>query len=329
LSIKKFYQKKTILVAGGTGLVGTQLIEILSGFGSKVISVSLDKIKYNFHNVKFVKSDLRYLDNCINLTKNVDIIINLAGVAGSPKITKIKPRSIFVPNILFGINLLEAAIKNKVKTFVYASSYGVYSPNNEMREDKMWEYNLSPHDQFGGWAKRTVELHIKSVKAEYNGMFLPIIRPGNIYGPYGNFDIKNAMVVTSLINKITSGLKEVKILGDGTQKRDFVFSADVANCIIEILYKRLDDVYNIGTGKGTTIRELAETIKEVSKSNSKLVYDNSKKTGDQNRILNVEKINKEKIFCNTSLKEGLKLTINWYLQNKLFYKKRFNSFNEK
>jgi nucleoside-diphosphate-sugar epimerase len=91
----------------------------------------------------------------------------------------------------------------------------------------------------------------------------------------------------------------------------------------------LDDVYNIGTGKGTTIRELAETIKEVSKSNSKLVYDNSKKTGDQNRILNVEKINKEKIFCNTSLKEGLKLTINWYLQNKLFYKKRFNSFNEK
>ena len=73
---KKFYHNKKILIAGGTGLVGSQVLKFLKDIKCKIISASLDDNKKNFKNIKFVKSDLRYLNNCEKLTKNIDVVIN-------------------------------------------------------------------------------------------------------------------------------------------------------------------------------------------------------------------------------------------------------------
>lgn len=328
--MKNFFKNKKVLVAGGTGLVGIQVLKRLSELGAIVTSVSLDKIKLNLKNVRFLKYDLREYSNCDKLTKQKDIVINLAGVAGSPQITRLKPRSIFTPNILFALNLLEASIKNNIKIYLYTSSYGVYNPAGRMSEAQdLWSKNLSPNDLYGGWAKRTAELHIKSIKTENKKMIIPIVRPSNIFGPYANFDKENSMVVPSLINKISASSKFVKLFGDGTQIRDFVYSKDVAEMILNIISKKLDGIFNIGTGKGITIRELANKIKKLSNSKSKLIFQKKTFSGDKKRILDIRKIKENKIFINTNFDIALEETIDWYLKNKKKYKKRYNSFLEK
>lgn len=308
--MKNFFKNKKVLVAGGTGLVGIQVLKRLSELGAIVTSVSLDKIKLNLKNVRFLKYDLREYSNCDKLTKQKDIVINLAGVAGSPQITRLKPRSIFTPNILFALNLLEASIKNNIKIYLYTSSYGVYNPAGRMSEAQdLWSKNLSPNDLYGGWAKRTAELHIKSIKTENKKMIIPIVRPSNIFGPYANFDKENSMVVPSLINKISASSKFVKLFGDGTQIRDFVYSKDVAEMILNIISKKLDGIFNIGTGKGITIRELANKIKKLSNSKSKLIFQKKTFSGDKKRILDIRKIKENKIFINTNFDIALEETI--------------------
>ncbi len=327
--MKNFYKNKRILVAGGTGLVGIQVIKILDELGAKVTSVSLDRIKIESKNIKFIKKDLRNFKNCVQLTKNIDIVINLAGVAGSPQITRSKPKSIFTPNILFAINLLEASVINNIKYYLHTSSYGVYNPDGEMKENEnIWMKNLSPNDLFGGWSKRTGELHVEAIRKEYPKMIIPIIRPSNIFGPYANFDNKNSMVVPSLISKITSSPKEVKMFGDGSQVRDFVYSKDVARMILLILNKKINGTFNVGSGKGVSIKTLANKIKLISNSKSKLKFEKKAFSGDKKRILNVSKAKKNKVFAKTSFDQSLKDTINWYLKNKSLYKKRYNSFLE-
>lgn len=328
--MNNFFKNKKILVAGGTGLVGVQVLKLLDKLNSKVTSVSLDNFKFKSKNISFIKKDLRNLNNCISLSRDKDIIINLTGVAGSPQITKLKPSSIFTPNILFAINLLEAAVKNKVKSFLYTSSYGVYNPFAEMKEDSnIWMENLSENDLFGGWAKRTAELHVKSIKIQYPWMNISIVRPSNIFGPYANFDTKNSMVVPSLINKISNSPKIVKMFGDGSQVRDFIFSKDVALMILKIISSKSNDIFNLGSGKGTSIKQLANLIKELSNSKSKLIFQKTAYAGDKKRILNINKIKKKKFFVKTDFKIALKETIDWYVNNQNLYKKRYNSFNEK
>lgn len=329
MNLKKFFKGKKVLVAGGTGLVGIQVISLLEELGSEIISVSLDDIKLKAKKIKFVKKDLRELNNCINLTKDCDVVINLAGVAGSPQITRKKPKSIFTPNILFAINLLEASVANKVKYYLYTSSYGVYNPFGDMKEkDNIWLENLSPNDLYGGWAKRTAELHVKAVRQEFPKMIIPIVRPSNIFGPYANFDKKNSMVVPSLINKISASPKKVKLFGDGTQVRDFVYSKDVAKMILMILCKKINSTINVGSGVGTSIKTLAEKIKKHSNSTSKLIFEKKTFSGDQKRVLDMTKAKKHKVYIKSNFDESLLETINWYKGNKKIYKKRYNSFHE-
>lgn len=311
-------------------MVGVQVLKLLAQFNSKVTSVSLDNFKLKSKNIKFIKADLRDINVCRRLTKNIDVVINLAGVAGSPQITRKKPSSIFTPNILFAINLLDAAIKNNVKTFLYTSSYGVYNPLSKMKENEnIWNEKLSENDVFGGWAKRTAELHVKAALIENSDMIIPIIRPSNIFGPYGNFDKENAMVVPSLIRKISSSPKIVKMYGDGTQVRDFVFSCDVAKMLLKIISKQINGTFNLGSGKGMSIKQLANKIKLYSNSKSELIFEKQKFAGDKKRVLDVSKIKRNKFFYRTDFDIAIKETIDWYKTNKNLYKKRFNSFLEK
>ena len=124
-----FYKNKKILVTGGTGLIGMPLVKKLIRYGAIVSIVSLDekpKIKGKFY---FFKSDLRELKNCINLCKGKDIVFHLAGVKGSPLMTKRKPASFLVPTVTFTFNMMEAARRCNVKRFLLTSSIGVYAPS--------------------------------------------------------------------------------------------------------------------------------------------------------------------------------------------------------
>ena len=117
-------------------MVGQQLVKLLIDLGAKIYIASMDhKSLVNKKVVKFYQTDLMYLDNCLNVTKNKDIVFNLLGVTGSPKTNIEKPGSFMMSNLYCAVNILYASQKNKVQRYLYTSTYGVYGPNYKMKEE--------------------------------------------------------------------------------------------------------------------------------------------------------------------------------------------------
>ena len=240
-----FFKNKEILITGGTGLVGNQLTNLLLDSGANLTIASLDDPNNKKINIEYVKTDLRYLDKCIEITKNKEIVFNLVGIKGSPAMALKKPASFFVPTITFSINMMEAARRNNVNRYLYTSSVGVYSPSEVFYEDDVWKTFPSDNDKFAGWAKRMGELQAEAYKIEHNWNNISIVRPANVYGPFDNFDPKNAMVIPSLIHRISSGENPLLVWGDGSPIRDFIHARDVAHGMLMAVYKEIDIPINL------------------------------------------------------------------------------------
>ena len=329
--MNNIFANKKILVAGGTGLVGQQLVPKLIKLGAKVFVASLDdKSLANDKIEDFFNTDLMNLDNCIKITKNKEIVFNLLGVTGSPKINIEKPASFMMSNIYCAINLLMAAQISKVKKYLYTSTYGVYAHSTKMKEDDVWKTFPSNNDKFAGWAKRIGELQVEAFKIQYNFDSLHVVRPANIYGPYANFDPENSMVISSLIRRIVEGENPLVVWGDGTTIRDFIFSADVAEAMIKVVDKKIEKPINIGSGTGVSIKKLVDILisNNSIKEKPKVIFDKTKPSGDKIRILDTNLAESYGIKNKVSLEEGLDKTINWYLNNRTLSQKRFNYFKK-
>lgn len=325
------FKNKNVLITGGTGLIGRKLTDLLVKEKANVTIASLDKPKdLNLKNIIFKKIDLRYLDNCVECTKNQEIVFHLAGIKGSPKMCDEKPASFLTPTVTFSFNMLEASRINGVKNYLLTSSVGVYSPADIFNEDDVWKTFPSKNDWFAGWGKRICELQAEAYSKQYNWNNIHIVRPANVYGPYDNFDSENAMVIPSMIKKFDECKDdEISLWGDGSPIRDFIYSEDVANGMLEVVKNKFKKPINLGSGKGYSIKELAETIKKILKKDIRINWDTSKPNGDKIRIMNVENYKKINFKNKFSLEKGLMETINWYLNNKKNIENwRYNSFTE-
>ena len=325
--IDNFYKNKKILVTGGTGLIGRQLVDILLSYGSKISVVSLDSPKNLDKKVKFIKSDLRIFNNCLKVCKGIDFVFHLAGVKGSPDMTLRKPASFMIPTLLFSINMMEAARIQKVKRYLFTSSIGVYANNKILKEEDVWKTSPSDKDYIPGWTKRICELQAEALKTQYNFKNVSIVRPANVYGPYDNFDENNAMVIPSLINRALRSKKYLKVWGDGSAIRDFIYSSDVAKGMVIAIYKGINEPINLGSGQGVSIKTIAELIsKLVPNGPLKIIWDKSKPSGDKIRLMDISKAKKIGFKTEVDISKGINNTINWYLNSKKY--KRYNAFTE-
>ena len=322
------FKNKKVLVTGGTGMVGQQLVPKLIQLGAKVFVSSLDhKSLVNQDIDDFYQLDLSNLDNCIKIMDGKNIVINLLGVTGSPLLNETKPATFMMSNLYCAINPLMAAQISGVENYLYTSTYGVYAPSKIMTEEDVWKTFPSDHDKYAGWAKKIGELQVEAYKKEYNFKSIHIVRPANIYGPFANFNPESSMVVSSLIKRVEDGENPIKVWGDGSSIRDFIYSSDVADAMIAVMEKNIQNPINIGSGVGVSIKELIETIISIKNDNSLTIdYDLSKPKGDLIRILDTSYAQKNNIKPSVSLREGLSKTIDWYKNNKDSIEKRFNHF---
>ena len=234
-----YFYKKNILVTGGSGMIGRQLVSLLINSGAKVHVVAMDDV-IDMNGIFYQKKDLRNFDNCLEVCKKKDIVFHLAGIKGSPKMTKEQPASFFVNTLTFSINMMEAARRSKVKQYLFTSSIGVYAPSKVFKEDDVWKTFPSPNDRFAGWAKRICELQSEAYEIQYKWRGVSIARPANVYGPFDNFDPRNAMVIPSLIHKAITTRKTLKVWGDGSTIRDFIYSSDVAKGMMLLVEKKIN-----------------------------------------------------------------------------------------
>jgi GDP-L-fucose synthase len=324
-----FYKDKDVLVTGGTGLIGRPLVKMLVEQGAKVTIVSLDDPSRAPEGTEFIKADLRELSNCLNACKGRDIVFQLAGVKGSPAMTAKQPASFFVPTITFNTNVMEAARQCGVERYLFTSSVGVYSPAEVFKEDDVWSTFPSPNDRFAGWAKRMGELQAEAYNIEYGWDKISIVRPANVYGPYDNFDPKNAMVIPSLIHRALSGENPLTVWGDGSPIRDFIHSTDVARGMMLAVEKGINEPINLGSGAGVSIKEIAEAVAaNIPGGPVPIEWDTTKPAGDARRLMDMTRASSYGFEAQISIEEGIKETIDWYVANKDDTGKRYNSFTE-
>ena len=319
---------KKVLVTGGTGMVGQPLVELLIGEGWEVTVGSLDDpSRVQQDSITFVQSDLRDFNNCLEVTKNQDIVFHVAGVKGSPLLTRSKPASFFVPMLQFNTNVLEAARINNVEWSLYTSTVGVYGPSEVFREDDLWEQMPSKNDWFAGWAKRVGELQVEAYNIQYGESNTSIVRPVNIYGRYDNFNPQTSMVIPSLIYRALKSRDVLDVWGDGSPLRDFINARDVAAAMVFCVKNQVTEPVNVGNGKGISIRELVETIVDNVPHALEIEWDTSKPMGDKARVADTSRINGFGFHPEVTLEAGIKDTIEWYLENTTDVDKRYEVFN--
>ena len=323
-NVLKSFTNKNVLITGGTGLIGRQIVKLLCDASANVRVVSLDDITVDVR-AEHVKADLTDFKVCKEVTLDMDFVFHIAGIKGSIEVTKSKPASFFVPLLMLNTNILEACRLNKVNKIVYTSSIGAYSSAEIFKENE--DFEGPPMDMFPGWAKRMAELQVQAYKIQYGLNNFSIVRPCNVYGPGDNFDPENAMVIPSIMARIHNKENPVVVWGDGSAIRDFAFSRDVAEGVILGLYHGTNGKYvNLGSGNGYSIKELVETLHSFIDFNYK--FDTTKSSGFPRRVMDIS-LAKTMIGYDptTTLLEGLQETWSWFITNKKEYLLRKNYFN--
>jgi GDP-L-fucose synthase len=325
-SILQNFQGKTVLVTGGTGMIGRQIVNILCDAGAIVTSASLDDIETH-PTAQHLKADLTDFQTCKEIAVGMDYVFHVAGIKGSIEVTKSRPASFFVPLLMMNTNMLEACRINGVAKVLYTSSVGAYHSAEVFKESDDSE-DKPPMDMFPGWAKRMAEYQVKAYKIQYGLENFAIVRPCNVYGPGDNFDPENAMVIPSLMYRIRRGDDPLVVWGDGTAIRDFAYSGDIAEGVILAIHHGTGGEFvNLGSGSGYSVKELVEAMNSFIPFNYE--FDTSKPAGFPKRVMDVT-LAEETIGYRpaTTLEEGLKQTWEWYLENEDEHLKKMNYFNE-
>jgi len=325
---------KNILVTGANGLVGNPTVrKCLEAGANKVYAVDLRFSKELQQwaidcsgQLQLVETDLTYLENCERLFQTamgrwaqdkIHVVLHIAGIKGSPSRTAKSPADYLFPMMMFNTNMMKASFDAQVEWFVYLSSVGVYSPADVMYEDSVWETMPSKNDWHPGWSKRMGELALDALKIQHGWDNWTILRPSNIYGPNDNFS-PDATVISSNIWKLTGTNSEDMICwGDGSSKRDFVFSEDVADATIDAVKNEVRDVVNFGCGEAVSIKDTIETIvseyQSITGNRKNIIWDSSKPNGDKLRCLSTERQQKYNLLPTTSLRDGIRKTLQIFL----------------
>ena len=315
------YNDARVLVAGGTGTIGIPLVKQLIDRGYHVTIASIDSEEKFFKSfgelgkkIIFKRLDLTEISACNEAVKSMDFVFNLVGIKGSVGIGETKVASYLIPMLRFQSNLIEAAYKAKVTRFLFTGSICSYPQSDMHFEDNMWNGMPKQNDRIPGIAKRVGELLGEAFELEYGWDAVRVVRPSNVYGPFDDFNPASAQVIPSLIHKILHSDGPVKVWGDGSALRDFIYSEDVAYWMLEALERAPSNFpINLGNGEGISIKDIAQKICSIIDPNCELEWVSSGPTGDPVRIMSIERA-KDVLgfYTRTDLEQGILKTFNWY-----------------
>jgi GDP-L-fucose synthase len=324
---------KSVLVTGGTGLIGIPLVRKLAAKGARVKIVSLDSESPFDDKIEFIRGDLCNKDICNEAVRDVQIVFHLAGIKGSIGVAHKKASTFLVKNILMNTNIMESARKVSAERFLYASSICVYPPAQVFDEKNAFTGLPHPSDRFGGMAKLIGEMQIEAYKLQYNIENFLTVRPANTYGPYDNFNPVSALIIPALIYRVFEGENPLEVWGDGTAVRDFVYADDVADFMILVVEKNEATPLNVGSGEPITIKSVAETVvkhaETILDKKINIEWDSTKPTGEDYRVTSIEKAKSILGWSpSVSFDTGVEKTVKWYNSNKSRLIARYNIMTE-
>ena len=302
----------TILVAGATGLAGSAIVRELTRIGKTVVGISSRDVDLLDRNATF---------NYLNKLKP-NSVIDAAAKVGGISANNDYPVEFLSENIRIHTNLIDAAHNAKVEKFIFLGSSCVYPKNCQqpIKEEYLLTGALeSTHSAFAIANLAGIEL-IKAYRKEFSHKWISTILP-NLYGPNDNFDLESSPVFPALIRKFIEAKKSnanvVNLWGSGKPRREFLHVDDLAKAIITCLdHYNLDQQINIGTGIDLTIAELAEKIAKNTGFMGRIDWDTAKEDGTRQKVLDIQKITNLGWKPIIDLDQGIRLTVEWYLNKK-------------
>lgn len=249
-----------------------------------------------------------------------DTIVHAAGFVGGIGLNQAHPGRMAADNLRMGLNVLEAAARRGGMHVVIVSTVCVYPEKAPVPtpETSMFDGYPSEVTSFYGLAKRSLLTLAEGLRREH-GLSYTYLVPTNLYGPGDHFEDEKSHVVPALIKRAMaaagSGAAELVVWGDGTPTRDLLYVEDAARGVEQALdrARASGQVYNLSSGRETSVRELAETICRLVGYTGRLVWDPGKPGGAPRRALDPGKARRELGFeARTGLEEGLRRTISWY-----------------
>lgn len=273
-----------ILITGGYGFIGSNLINYL--LKKKIYKIfiidnlSSNKISKNNYKINFFKKNILQINKINQLKRKIDVVIHLA--ASAEILIKTEQEEKYFQDNISGLQeVLNFCVRNNVKKFIFASSASVYGDTGNKRINE--KFKLQPKHYYG-FTKYIGEKIIKSY-LKINNVNYTILRFFNIFGPKSN-----AAVGTFLAQKLQN--KKVTVFGDGRQMRDFLYVDDLCEAIFKILKnkKTHNKIYNLGSGKPTSIREICELISE---DKNDVIYLPKRNDDIDKSVANIKKISRD------------------------------------
>jgi len=304
----------TILVAGGSGLVGSAIVRELKRLNQEVIGISSKDVDLLDRSKTF-----EYI-NDLRPTAIIDSAAKVGGIGGNNSY----PVEFLSQNLQIQTNLMDAAHIAKIEKFVFLGSSCIYPKScpQPIKEEYLLTGELEETNSAYAIAKISgIEL-IRSYRKEYGHKWISLM-PTNLYGPNDNFNLENGHVLPVLIRKFVeaqrTNAEEVIAWGTGTPLREFLHVEDLARAVLLCLDKYDDARHiNIGTAEEISIKNLAEKIADKVGFKGKIVWNKNKPDGTIRKVLDNRRILDLGWKPIISLDEGLTKTIDWYMHSKKF-----------
>ena len=258
-----------------------------------------------------------------------DYVILAAGKVGGIHANNTYPADFIYQNMMIEANVINAAYENKVRRLLFLGSTCIYpkAVKQPMRESALLTGVLEPTNEPYALAKIAGIKLCESYNRQYGTDFRSVM-PTNLYGINDNFHLENSHVIPALMRRFheakEDGDAEVEVWGSGNAMREFLYVDDMAEASLFVLEldresyiantKPLLSHINVGTGKDISIREMAETMREVVGFKGELTFNSNKPDGSPRKLIDVTRLSKMGWNYSTNLKEGLEKTYKWYLQ---------------
>ena len=301
-----------IYIAGHRGMVGNAIWSALKSKGytnligraSKELDLRNQQAVNNFYN-----------------KEQPEVVIDAAAKVGGILANNEYPYPFLMENMQIQNNLINTALQSGVEKFIFLGSSCIYPKfaQQPLKEEYLLTDSLEPTNEWYALAKITGVKACQAIRKQYKKNYVSLM-PTNLYGTYDNFDLETSHVLPAMLRKFheakINNNATVTLWGSGTPMREFLFVDDMAEAVVFALENNLPEyLYNIGTGKDITIKELAETIKKITGHQGKILWDANKPDGTPRKLMDVSKMKKLGWSYSTELEEGIEKTYAWFLDN--------------
>lgn len=300
-----------VWVAGHGGMVGSAITRRLASEDCEVVTAGRAAVDLRRQNE---------VEQWMAEVKPTTVFLAAATVGGILA-NDSRPAEFIYDNLAIETNIIHAAWRTGVKKLLFLGSSCIYPQMapQPILEDALLTGPLEPTNQWYAIAKIAGIKLAQAYRRQYGCDFVSVM-PTNLYGPGDNFDLASSHVVPALLHKAhtarVSGTNDLEIWGSGSPRREFLYVEDLADALVHVIKIYSDEPHvNIGTGRDVTIRELAEAISETVGLPAHFRFDPTKPDGTPRKLLDVSRLSALGWRSKTSLREGLRKTYQWYLEN--------------